>query len=100
MGSFRLGVRLLVPSGVYWPTVTSIPVFSLLRYCLGAELHHALQEGGRSANTIRQAKVVLGAMFGMAVADGYLDYNPFHDVKIPKVPGRRARALMTAEGVA
>ena len=46
----------------------------------------ALQEGGRSANTIRQAKVVLGAMFGMAVADGYLDYNPFHDVKIPKVP--------------
>jgi len=38
----------------------------------------ALQEGGRSANTIRQAKVVLGAMFGMAVADGYLDYNPFH----------------------
>ncbi len=26
----------------------------------------ALQEGGRSANTIRQAKVVLGAMFGMA----------------------------------
>jgi hypothetical protein len=89
-----------MPSGVYWPTVTSIPVFSLLRYCLGAELHHALQEGGRSANTIRQAKVVLGAMFGMAVADGYLDYNPFHDVKIPKVPGRRARALMTAEGVA
>jgi integrase len=49
----------------------------------------ALQEGGRSANTIRQAKVVLGAMFGMAVSDGYLDYNPFHDVKIPKVPGRR-----------
>jgi hypothetical protein len=35
----------------------------------------ALQEEGRSANTIRQAKVVLGAMFGMAVADGYLDYN-------------------------
>ncbi len=44
----------------------------------------ALAEEGRSANTIRQAKVVLGAMFGMAVADGYLDYNPFHDVKIPK----------------
>jgi hypothetical protein len=57
----------------------------------------ALVEAGRSANTIRQAKVVLGAMFGMAVADGYLDYKPFHDVK---VPGRRARALMTAEGVA
>jgi hypothetical protein len=32
----------------------------------------ALQEAGRSANTIRQAKVVLGAMFGLAVADGYL----------------------------
>ena len=53
----------------------------------------ALQEGGRSANTIRQAKVVLGAMFGMAVSDGYLDYNPFHDVKIPKVPaGGRSRS--------
>jgi integrase len=57
----------------------------------------ALQEGGRSANTIRQAKVVLGAMFGMAVADGYLDYNPFHDVKIPKVPGRRAIKVATPE---
>jgi integrase len=55
----------------------------------------ALQEGGRSANTIRQAKVVLGAMFGMAVSDGYLDYNPFHDVKIPKVPGRRAIKIPT-----
>lgn len=57
----------------------------------------ALQEEGRSANTIRQAKVVLGAMFGMAVADGYLDYNPFHDVKIPKVPGRRAIKVATPE---
>ena len=57
----------------------------------------ALQEEGRSANTIRQAKVVLGAMFGMAVADGYLDYNPFHDVKIPKVPGRRAIKMATPE---
>ena len=57
----------------------------------------ALQEEGRSANTIRQAKVVLGAMFGMAVADGYLDYNPFHDVKIPKVPGRRAIKIATPE---
>jgi integrase len=57
----------------------------------------ALQEAGRSANTIRQAKVVLGAMFGMAVADGYLDYNPFHDVKIPKVPGRRAIKVATPE---
>jgi site-specific recombinase XerD len=56
----------------------------------------ALQEGGRSANTIRQAKVVLGAMFGMAVSDGYLDYNPFHDVKIPKVPGRRAIKIATS----
>jgi integrase len=57
----------------------------------------ALQEAGRSANTIRQAKVVLGAMFGMAVADGYLNYNPFHDVKIPKVPGRRAIKIATPE---
>ena len=57
----------------------------------------ALQEEGRSANTIRQAKVVLGAMFGMAVADGYLDYNPFHDVRIPKVPGRRAIKIATPE---
>ena len=56
-----------------------------------------LQEEGRSANTIRQAKVVLGAMFGMAVADGYLDYNPFHDVRIPKVPGRRAIKIATPE---
>jgi integrase len=36
-------------------------------------------------------------MFGMAVADGYLDYNPFHDVKIPKVPGRRAIKVATPE---
>jgi integrase len=57
----------------------------------------ALAEAGRSANTIRQAKGVLGAMFGMAVADGYLDYNPFHDVKIPKVPGRRAIKIATPE---
>jgi len=57
----------------------------------------ALAEAGRSANTIRQAKMVLGAMFGMAVADGYLDYNPFHDVKIPKVPGRRAIKIATPE---
>jgi hypothetical protein len=41
----------------------------------------ALQESGRSANIIRQAKVVLGAMFSMAVSDGYPDYNPFHDAK-------------------
>jgi site-specific recombinase XerD len=55
----------------------------------------ALPEEGRSANTIRQAKVVLCAMFGKAVADGYVDYNPFHDVKIPKVPGRRAIRVAT-----
>jgi len=36
-------------------------------------------------------------MFDMAVADGYLDYNPFHDVKIPKVPGRRAIKVATPE---
>jgi site-specific recombinase XerD len=57
----------------------------------------ALQESGRSANTIRQAKVVLGALFSMAVSDGYLDYNPFHDLKIPKVPGRRAIKITTTE---
>jgi integrase len=56
-----------------------------------------LEEEGRSANTIRQAKVVLCAMFGMAVADGYVDYNPFHDVRIPKVPGRRAIKVATPE---
>ena len=57
----------------------------------------ALLEEGRSANTIRQAKVVLCAMFGMAVADGSVDYNPFHDVKIPKVAGQRAIKVATPE---
>lgn len=57
----------------------------------------ALQEAGRSANIIRQTKVVLGAMFTMAVSDGYLDYNPFHDLKIPRVPGRRAIKVTTTE---
>ena len=57
----------------------------------------ALEEAGRSANTIRQAKVVLAAMFSMAVSDGYLDFNPFHDVKTPKVPGRRAIKIATTE---
>jgi hypothetical protein len=33
----------------------------------------------------------------MAVADGYLDYNPFHEVKIPKVPGRRPIKIATPE---
>ena len=50
----------------------------------------ALLEGGRSANTIRKCKVVLGALFGMAIVDGYLDVNPFHDLPIPHVPGNRA----------
>ena len=45
----------------------------------------ALQEEGRSANTIRQAKVVLGAMFGMAVADGYFEAG------ILEVAGRWSR---------
>jgi len=57
----------------------------------------ALQEAGRSANVIRQTKVVLGAMFTMAVSEGYLDYNPFHDLKIPRVPGRRAIKVTTTE---
>ena len=56
-----------------------------------------LAEEGRSANTIRQAKIVMCAMFAMAVADRYVDYNPFHDVKIPKVPGRRAIKVATPE---
>jgi integrase len=57
----------------------------------------ALQEADRSANIIRQAKVALGALFTMAVSDGYLDYNPFHDLKIPKVPGRRAIKITTTD---
>jgi integrase len=57
----------------------------------------ALEEAGRSANVIRQSKVVLAAMFSMAVSDGYLDFNPFHDVKTPKVPGRRAIKIATTE---
>jgi site-specific recombinase XerC len=57
----------------------------------------ALEEAGRSANVIRQAKVVLAAMFSMAVSDGSLDVNPFHDVKTPKVAGRRAIKIATSE---
>jgi len=57
----------------------------------------ALEEAGRSANTIRQAKVVLAAMFTMAVADGYLDANPFHDVKTPKTGGSRAIKIVTTD---
>ena len=49
-----------------------------------------LIEAGRSANTIRKCKVMLGALSGMAIVDGYLDVNPFHDLPIPKVPGDRA----------
>lgn len=57
----------------------------------------ALQEGKRSANTIRQAKVVLAALFGMAVSDGYLDFNPFHDLKTPRVGGGRAIKVATQD---
>ncbi|MGD0559780.1 MAG: hypothetical protein ABSA93_33025, partial [Streptosporangiaceae bacterium] len=57
----------------------------------------ALEESGRSANTIRQAKVALAAMFTMAVSEGYLDFNPFHDVKTPKVPGKRAIKIATTD---
>lgn len=57
----------------------------------------ALEEAGRTPNRIRQAKVVVQAMFTMAVFDGYLDSNPFHDVKTPKVPGRRAIKVATTE---
>jgi site-specific recombinase XerD len=57
----------------------------------------ALEEAGRSPNTIRQAKVVLAAMFTMAVSDIYLDVNPFHDVQTPKVPGPRSIKIATTE---
>jgi integrase len=57
----------------------------------------ALEEGGRSANTIRQAKVVLAAMFTMAVSEGYLDVNPFHDIPTPKVRGPRAIKIATTD---
>ena len=57
----------------------------------------ALEEAGRSPNTIRQAKVVLAAMFTMAVSEGYLDINPFHDVKTPKVAGPRSVKIATTE---
>ena len=57
----------------------------------------ALEEAGRSANTIRQAKVVLAALFTMAVSDGYLDVNPFHDVKTPRVRGPRAIKVATTD---
>ena len=36
-------------------------------------------------------------MFTMAVADGYLDANLFHDLKIPKAPGRRAIKIVTTD---
>jgi integrase len=57
----------------------------------------ALEEAGRSPNTIRQAKAVLAAMFTMAVSDTYLDVNPFHDVQTPKVPGPRSIKIATTE---
>lgn len=57
----------------------------------------ALEEAGRSPNTIRQAKVVLAAMFTMAIAEGYLDVNPFHDVKTPRVPGPRPVKVATTD---
>ena len=60
----------------------------------------ALEEAGRSPNIIRQAKVALGAMFTMAVADGYLGDNPFHDVRTPKVRGPRAIKIVTSGQVA
>lgn len=57
----------------------------------------ALEEAGRSPNRIRQAKVVLAAMFSMAVSEGYLDVNPFHDVPTPKVRGPRAIKIATTD---
>lgn len=57
----------------------------------------ALEESGRSPNTIRQAKIVLAAMFTMAVGEGYLDANPFHDQKTPKVGTARAIKVATTD---
>jgi site-specific recombinase XerC len=57
----------------------------------------ALEEAGRSPNTIRHVKLVLAAMFTMAVAEGYLDVNPFHDVKTPKVGGPRPVKIATTD---
>lgn len=57
----------------------------------------ALEESGRSPSTIRHAKVVLAAMFTMAVSEGYLDVNPFHDVKTPRVPGQRSIKIATPQ---
>jgi hypothetical protein len=47
----------------------------------------ALLEGGRSANTIRKCKAVLGALFAMAIVDGYLDVNPFRES--PQAPAEQ-----------
>jgi integrase len=55
----------------------------------------ALIESGRSANTIRKCKVALGALFAMAIAEGYLDEHPFHGVRIPKVSHGGAIKVMT-----
>jgi site-specific recombinase XerD len=55
----------------------------------------ALIEEGRSPNTIRKCKVVLGALFAMAVAEGYLDENPFHDLSTPRVKHAGAIEVMT-----
>jgi site-specific recombinase XerD len=54
----------------------------------------ALIEEGRSPNTIRKCKVVLGALFAMAVAEGYLDENPFHDLSTPRVKHAGAIEVM------
>ena len=50
----------------------------------------ALHEEGRLANTIRQAKVVLARCSAWLWRTAIVDYNPFDDVKIPKVSGQRA----------
>lgn len=36
-------------------------------------------------------------MFGMAASDGYLDFNPFHDLKTPRVAGSRAIKVATQD---
>lgn len=57
----------------------------------------ALEDAGRSPNVIRQAKVALAAMFSMAVSETYLNDNPFHDVKTPRVPGPRPIKIATTD---
>ena len=61
--------------------------------------HHQVEGNTKDtyADTLRLHVIPFLGGCRLAVADGYLDYNPFHDVKIPKVPGRRAIKIATPE---